>query len=181
MLGAIKEKLAKFTANGGEAAKKGRNWAWAPYFFLICLGILTIIAMMDYFFIGGMARRTIVFYQEESALPIVEERFVPNMWDDKDNIRSYIEEVTLGPKSMGLLPLLGRGTTVETFIYHNKSLLVGFSEEAFDGLVGEDGIEKMLGSITNDLQRNFPSIKSVKFFVSGYEVSAAAPAGLRGY
>jgi len=167
-----REELEKLIKKACKTTKKIRKTAGRPFVPLICLGILAVTAAGD-FLIKGTARRTIVFCQEESGLPVVEERYVPLMRDNKDNIRFYIGEVLLGPESFNSEPLLGKGTRLETFIYHDENLLLGFSEEAFDALAGEERIKMILGSIADDLQRNFPDVKGVRFFVAGCEVPLA--------
>jgi hypothetical protein len=146
----------------------------APFFYLMCAGILSIIAVGD-FFISGLSRRTIAFYSEENGETLLQERFILRKWNREDDIRSFIEEIVLGPVDLNTAPLLDKGARLETFFYQNGAAVIGFSEEAALPPGPLNAAKRTvlgnLKSIRQDIRRNFPFIRSIRFFIDGEEIA----------
>jgi hypothetical protein len=155
-------------------SKKVLLFVKKPLFCIMCLAIMTIIAIY-----GQMvtARRTIVFYTQDSNKPNVEERFIARAYNLEKDVRLYVQEIALGPEYLNTFPLLGKGTDVETVFVRKGEVFVSFSKEAafppapVNTAAGD--VFKNLRGIESDIRRNFPSIRKVRFFIAGKEVGEA--------
>lgn len=141
----------------------------APH--LISLGLLSIIALGDWWF-SGLARRTIVFFALEDGAELVEERFVAKFESLDGDIRAFTEEAVLGPSRWDSAPLFDRETVLESLFLREGIVFIGLSEEAVlprRGIFG-DSLEHSLRSLTRDIRRNFPKVETVRYFIAGAEI-----------
>jgi hypothetical protein len=156
-----------------EKYLKVASFIKCPYFELICAGILILMAAGD-FFLSGMSRRTITFYAEDNGRPLVEERFIAWQKNREDAVRVFVEEITLGPSMTNTVPLLGRGTRLETCFLRGAAVTVEFSEEAallpVTALSASGDVFQNLRSIRSDITRNFGYVEQMRFFIAGAEV-----------
>lgn len=140
---------------------------------LICLGILSIIALGDWY-LSGRVRRTIVFYSLEDGRALVEERFIARTGSLESDLRSFMEEVVLGPSQLDAAPLLDRETALASLIMGDKAVSIGFSEAAAlpvpQASGAEGGLTHSLRSIARDVRRNFPGVRQLRFFIAGREI-----------
>jgi hypothetical protein len=144
-----------------------------PFFELICVGILALLAAGD-FLLSGVSRRTIVFYAEDSGALLTEERFIAWQSSREEAVRVFVEEITLGPSMANTAPLLGRGTRLETCFLRGAAVTIEFSEEAallpVTALSASGDVFQNLRSIRRDITRNFGYVKDVRFFIAGEEI-----------
>jgi len=134
------------------------------YLLLICF-----FALWD-FFDSGLVRRTFVFYSTLDAVVVIEERFLHRSGDRETDIRRYVDEVLLGPKSQELALLFYRGTRVHTFMYRDGVVFVNLTYTAalpppevgttFDSFL----------TLNKGIRRNFPYVKDVRLFIGGNHV-----------
>ncbi|MCL2231591.1 MAG: hypothetical protein FWB99_00765 [Treponema sp.] len=134
------------------------------YLMLICLA-----ALGDYLH-SGLVRRTFVFYATLNATIVVEERFLHRSGDRETDIRRYVDEVLLGPKSQELALLFYRGTRVHTFMYRQGVVFINLTYTgalpppelgtAFDSLL----------TLNKGIRRNFSYVKDVRMFIGGNQV-----------
>jgi hypothetical protein len=133
---------------------------------LLLLAILGGIALTE-FFVLGLAKRTFVFYTVDSEKLTVEGRMIKRSPLREVNITRYVEEALLGPASPGLLPLFSAETRLQSLLFRDGIVYAGFSEEAalppFEG--GE--VLKNLRILYTGIQRNFPFVHDVRFFIAG--------------
>jgi len=160
-------------------------------FFLLALLILAIAALVD-FFILGLARRTLMFYDIDSGVVIVENRLLPVSRGDimasygsrkssprELDITRYVEEALLGPVSSNSMPLFPREARLSSLLYRNGVVYLDLSEEA--ALPPSEGGEVFLNMKTlyAGIRRNFPFIREVRFFIAGKAAYAEAAAEFR--
>jgi hypothetical protein len=133
---------------------------------LLFLGLLGCIALLE-FLILGLARRTFVFYAIDSGKITVEDRMLKRSPQRENNITRYVEEALLGPVSPDLLPLFPRETRLRSLLYRNGVVYADFSEDA--ALPPAEGGEalKNLQILYFGIQRNFPFVRDVRFFIAG--------------
>jgi hypothetical protein len=134
--------------------------------------ILSIIALSDYFF-SGVIRRTIVFYSLDNGLESVEERFVARTGSAEGDIRAFTEEIILGPAEWETAPLVDRTTSLNSLFLRSGTVFISLSGEA--ALPQQDftkgGLLENLRSMERDIKRNFMSVRNVRFFIGGQDVS----------
>jgi hypothetical protein len=144
-----------------------------PVFEPLCILVLMLAAAGD-FALSGVSRRTITFYAEDSGKPLVEERFIAWQESREAAVALFIDEITLGPSLANTLPLLGRGTRLETFFLRDGAATVEFSEEAAlpPGTAASPSgeVAKNLRVVYDDIKRNFDYVKEIRFFIAGREV-----------
>jgi hypothetical protein len=150
---------------------------------LISLAVLTVIAAIE-FFVGGLARRTFVFYAGDSGMVTVEERMIrvsrgkgmvspPREVD----ITRYVEETLLGPVSPNALPLFPKETRLLSLLYRNGVVYADFSPDAAlpplegpplpDVLAPNREVFTNMGTLYAGIKRNFPFVREVRFFIAG--------------
>ncbi|MDR0526566.1 MAG: hypothetical protein LBG79_01905 [Spirochaetaceae bacterium] len=141
------------------------------YICLISLGLLSIIAIGDWYF-SGIVRRTIVFYALENNAEIVEERFVAQTGDSGGDIRAFVEEAVLGPSRWDAAPLFGQRTVLESLFLRDGVVFICLSEEAALPVRNDakGSLLMSLASLTRDIKRNFSRIAAVRYFVAGSEI-----------
>ena len=153
----------------GTFFKSKRNRRFL-YIIIICL-----FALGDYLY-SGLARRTFVFYTIidaggiNDAGIVVEERFLHNSGDRETDIRRYVEEALLGPKSRDLALLLTRGTRVDSFMYRDGVVFVNLTDQA--ALPPPEG-GTVFGSLlvlNKGIRRNFSFVQDVRIFIGGNQV-----------
>jgi hypothetical protein len=156
-----------------ERCERAIAFIKTPFFELICIGILVLIAAGD-FFLSGVSRRTITFYAEGSGAMVLEERFIAWQSSREGAVRAFVEEITLGPSAADTVPLLGRGTRLETCFLRGAAVTIEFSEEAalppVTALQASGDVFRNLRGIRGDIARNFGYVKDVRFFIAGEEI-----------
>jgi thiamine pyrophosphate-dependent acetolactate synthase large subunit-like protein len=160
-------------------------------FFLLVLLILAIAALIDFLTLG-LARRTLMFYDIDSGVVIVENRLLPVSRGDilasygnrkssprELDITRYVEEALLGPVSSNSMPLFPREARLSSLLYRNGVVYLDLSEEAV--LPPPEGGEVFLNMKTlyAGIRRNFPFIREVRFFIAGKAAYAEAAAEFR--
>ena len=138
---------------------------------LLLIGILIIVAAVD-FFLLGVARKTFVFYTIKEGTISVEDRMLKHTSSREDDIIRYAEETLLGPVSPDLLPLFPRGTGLVSLMYRDGVVYADLTEDA--AFPPKEG-----GSTLNNFRTfhasilsNFSYVKDVQFFIEGNAVFA---------
>ena len=136
---------------------------------LAYLVVLTIFAFIE---MGrsGLSRRTFEFFIYENNRPVVEDRMLHKASSKETDIKSYIEELILGPVSMDFAPLLAKGTTLRSYMFRNGVVYADFSREAALPIQGGKPLFDNFLTVNQGIRRNFSGISDVKFFVNGNEV-----------
>ncbi|MDR2509597.1 MAG: GerMN domain-containing protein [Spirochaetaceae bacterium] len=141
---------------------------------LISMGILSIIALGDYF-ASGVVRRTIVFYSSDDGTERVEERFLAHTGSYEDAIKAFVEEMVLGPSDWDAAPLLDRATVLDSLFLRDRTVYAALSREAALPVeTGSDfgGLLFSLESMKRDIRRNFPDVRDVRFFIAGRDTGS---------
>jgi spore germination protein GerM len=136
---------------------------------MLYLLILVILGGAD-FLKNGLVRRTLMFYAISQGTEMVEDRFFPRSGSKETDIRRYVEEVLLGPAAPGSLPLFPREARLESLLYREERVYVGFSESAALPPLEGGNVFNNLRVLRSGILRNFPCIKEVKFFINGNEI-----------
>jgi hypothetical protein len=150
---------------------------------LISLAVLAAIAALE-FFLGGLARRTFVFYAGDSGIATVEERMVrvsrgkqryspPREVD----ITRYVEEALLGPAAPNALPLFPKETRLLSLLYRNGVVYADFSADAalpplegalIPGILSPNReVFTNMETLYDGIKRNFPFVRETRFFIAG--------------
>jgi len=159
---------------------------------LIALGALAAAALIE-FFIGGLARRTFVFYTMDSRIASVEERFLKRSSSREVDITRYVEESLLGPVSPNSLPLFPRETRLLSLLYRDGVVYVNLSEDAAlpmvmpatsavesppvtsfvrdspatDVSLPEGDVFINMRTLYSGVKRNFSFVRDLRFFIDG--------------
>jgi len=143
---------------------RGRRNRRFLYLVIICL-----LALGD-FLHSGLVRRTFVFYTIIDGGIVVEDRFLHKSGDRETDIRRYVDEALLGPKSRDLALLFSRGTRVDTFMYREGVVFVNLTELA--ALPPPEGgtVFDSLLTLNKGIRRNFSFVKDVRLFIGGNQV-----------
>jgi hypothetical protein len=88
---------------------------------------------------------------------------------EKD-IKSYVEELILGPVSLDLVPLVTTGTKLDSFMYRDRTVYADFSGDAAFSVQGGKPLFDSFLTLNQGIRRNFRAVKDVKLFVGGNEV-----------
>lgn len=135
---------------------------------LTYLVVLTFFALGE-FWLSGHIRRSFVFYAHRGGNPIVEGRMLYWSRDRETDIRRYVEEALLGPKSPGSLPLFPRGTSLHSFMYRDGVVYANLTESAALPLIEGSDVFLSLFTLNKGIRRNFSNIKNVRLFIGGNE------------
>jgi hypothetical protein len=129
--------------------------------------IFLLFGALTEYLILGLARRTFVFYTNDRASVVVEDRMLKRTVSREINITRYTEETLLGPSSPDLQPLFPRETRVDTLLYRNGVVFVNFSADAaIPFMEGGNMLESFITLYTGIL-RNFSFVKDIRFFIEG--------------
>lgn len=136
---------------------------------LLFIGILVIIALVDFFTLD-VTRRTFVFYDISNGNIAVEDRMLVRSRSREVNITRYTQEALLGPVSPNLLPIFPRETKLKSLLYRNDTVFVNLSADAaLPPIEGGQSLENF--RILHDgILRNFPFVRYVRFFIDGQAV-----------
>jgi hypothetical protein len=117
-------------------------------------------------------RRIIFFPHVNSTKVIGEERFLPDLGNQRENVMLLVDEIVAGPYKYGNLPVIPERTKLKSVILQNGILYVNFSKEIYyiDKLVLITPKE-MLQAFTDSVLYNFPEIQKVYIFIEGKPVS----------
>jgi hypothetical protein len=135
---------------------------------LFYLAALTVFAFFEMGH-SALARRTFEFFAYDSG-PVVEDRMLHKASSLELNIKSYLEELILGPVSVDFTPLVTKGTKLNSFMYRNNTVYADFSSDAVLPVQGGQPLYESLLTLNRCIRRNFRSVSGVKLFVNGNEV-----------
>jgi len=134
------------------------------YLIAICL-----LALGD-FLHSGLVRRTFVFYSTLEGTAVIEERFLYRSGDRETDIRRYVDEVLLGPKSQELALLFYRGVRVHTLMYRGGVVFVDLTYTAALPPPEVGTVFDSLLTLNKGIRRNFSYVKDVRLFIGGNHV-----------
>ncbi|MCL2719857.1 MAG: GerMN domain-containing protein [Treponema sp.] len=136
---------------------------------LLLIGILCLVALIDYINLG-VARRTFLFYTTNGENVVVEDRMLKHSRSKEVDIIRYVEETLLGPVSHNLLPLMPRGTKLESLLFRDGVVYANFSDIA--SLPPAEGGEtlKNFRTFYSNILRNFSYVNDVRFFIDGNSI-----------
>jgi hypothetical protein len=134
---------------------------------LLCLGILSLLALLDYRR-SGLTRTTLVFYSIETGSELIEERMLPLPRDQEEKIKFYIAETLLGSALRDALPLFPRDTQLESILFRDGVVYANISETAALPAEGGDNF-RSLSTLRGGILRNFRFVKDVRLFIAGNE------------
>ena len=135
---------------------------------LLYLLIISFIALGDFLY-SGLARRTFVFYNIRSGSAEVESRLLHHSGNRETDIRRYVDEVLLGPVSVDSALLFARGTRLYTLMYRKGVVYANLTEPALFSPAEGEGVFHSFATLKEGIQRNFASVKDVRFFIGGNE------------
>ena len=143
-----------------------------PYIFGGLFVVILLTSIFLYAFSENWIKRVLFFPHVNSTKVIGEERFLPDLGKQKDNILLLVDEIMAGPYKYGNLPVIPETTKLKSAIIHNDILYVNFSKEIFniDKLVLITP-KDMLQTFANSVLYNFPSVRKVFVFIEGSPVS----------
>ena len=133
------------------------------------LVVLTVFAFIEMGHLG-LSRRTFEFFIYEKDLSVVEDRMLHKTSSLENDIKSYLEELILGPVSLDLAPLVTKGTKLRSFMYRNKTVYADFSKEAALHVQGGKPLFESFLALNEGIRRNFDKVSDVRLFVNGNEV-----------
>ncbi|MCL1928653.1 MAG: GerMN domain-containing protein [Treponema sp.] len=136
---------------------------------LAYLVVLTVFAFIEMGH-SGLSRRTFEFFSYENNRSVVEDRMLHKASSREANIKSYVEELILGPVSLDFAPLLTKGTKLRSFMYRNRVVYADFSREAALPIQGGKPLFDSFLTLNQGIRRNFSEVSDVKLFVNGNEV-----------
>ncbi|MCL1814594.1 MAG: GerMN domain-containing protein [Treponema sp.] len=136
---------------------------------LAYLAAITVLAFVE---MGrsGLSRRTFEFFTFNSHRPVVEDRLVHKTTSLEEDIKAYVEELILGPVSVGFAPLLTRGTKLHSFMFRNGTVYANFSRDAVIPVPGGVSLLEGFSALNRGIRRNFGAVSEVKLFAGGNEV-----------
>jgi hypothetical protein len=143
-----------------------------PYIFGGLFFAILITSIFLFAFSENWIKRILFFPHVNSAKVIGEERFLPDLGNQKENILLLVDEIMAGPYKYGNLPVIPENTKIKSVIIHNDMLYVNFSKDIFN--VNKLVLitpKEMLQAFANSVFYNFPNIKKVYVFIEGLPVS----------
>ncbi|MDR2393988.1 MAG: GerMN domain-containing protein [Treponema sp.] len=113
-----------------------------------------------------------MFYTLRDGKPLVEDRMFSRAPTEEIALRRYVEEALLGPVAPDALPLFPRETRLRSLLYRDQVLYLDLSESAALPLLEAPRRDVFLSldTLKQGIQRNFPSVQEVKFFIYGHTV-----------
>ena len=136
---------------------------------LAYLAVLIIFAIIE---MGrsGLSRRTFEFFTYDNSQSVVEDRMLHRAATKENDIKSYVEELILGPVSVDYAPLITKGTKLRSFMFRDGTVFADFSKEAALPVQGGMPLFDGFLAINQGIRRNFNYVRDVKMFVNGNEV-----------
>ncbi|MCL2006526.1 MAG: hypothetical protein FWG77_00425 [Treponema sp.] len=140
--------------------KKNRRLVYIIIIFFLALGN---------FLYSGLARRTFVFYSHIGDNIVVEDRMLHWSSDREANVRRYVEEALLGPKSPGAILLFHREASLITLMLREGVVYVNLSETAVLPFQGSRDLFRSVLTLNEGIKRNFSYVNDVRIFIGGNE------------
>jgi hypothetical protein len=136
---------------------------------LVYLAVITVFAFVE---MGRseLSRRTFEFFTFENNRSVVEDRMLRKTASLESDIRTYVEELILGPVSVDFAPLVTKGTKLRSFMYRDRTVYADFSGEAVLPIPGGQTLFDGFLALNRGIRRNFSAVSDVKLFVDGNEV-----------
>ena len=136
---------------------------------LVYLTVLVVFALVE---MGrsGLARRTFEFFTYDNQRSVIEDRMLRKTGSVETDIKSYVEELILGPVSANFAPLLTKGTQLRSFMYRGGIVYADFSGDAVHPVQGGRPPFDSFLALNEGIRRNFLSVSDVRLFVDGNEV-----------
>jgi spore germination protein GerM len=133
---------------------------------------LVVLAIFAFFEMGrsGLSRRTFEFFTYDTNNSVVEDRMLRKTSSIETDIKSYLEELILGPVSLDFAPLVTKGTKLRSFMYRDRTVYADFSKEAVLPVQGGKPLFDSFLTLNQGIRRNFEDVSDVKLFVNGNEV-----------
>ena len=155
-----------FTLNSyhKDKIRLDNHWLWltlALAFFLI--SVLSLAA-----FASGKTTRIFFYPKNLTDKLIGEPRLVKSHISTVKALRTYTEELLLGPVSQFENNFLSSTARVEAVFVKNNVVLVDFSKELAVFEAGSEfKLDKMTKYLKKNLQFNFPWVKDVQIYIGG--------------
>ena len=144
----------------------GNSRVLKKWLLLFLLAILSAVAFFD-FYTSGLARRTYVFYAIDDGAIAVENRMLKRAASREVDITRYVEDAVLGPVSLNSLPLFPKETRLGSLLYRDGVVYANFSEDTALPPVEGGEVFQNLKTLHSGIQRNFPFVRDVRFFIAG--------------
>ncbi|MDR0598590.1 MAG: GerMN domain-containing protein [Treponema sp.] len=135
------------------------------------LAYLVVLLVFAFFQMGnsGVARRTFEFFTYEGT-PVVEDRMLRVFPSREQTVKSYVEELILGPVSVDLAPLVTKGVKLRSFMYRDKTVYADFSGDAALPVQGGRPLFESFLVLNRNIRRNFRSVAGIRLFINGNEI-----------
>lgn len=95
---------------------------------------------------------------------------LPRSKTEELGIKSYVEDVILGPKSVEEMALFNEGSSVEAIMLRAGLVYINLSSEAAVPPVEGGEVLNNLQVLKEGIFRNFPNLKEVYIFIGGNEI-----------
>ena len=138
--------------------------------YLLCLSVFAVYELSNM----EVVRRTFIFYGLADDFERVEERMLPSLPSEELEIKRYVEEAILGPKSPESDLLFSRATRLRSLLLRDGVIYADLSEEAalptLEIFMNGEILSRNLSVLEDGIKRNFPSVAEVKLFINGFRV-----------
>ncbi len=140
--------------------------------FLILLSLLIVFFLLALVFMvvdaDRRVERVLFFPDEEGQSLHGELRRLPERDETGGNIELYIEELLLGPVSIDLYRLFPQEVKLESLLFDEGTLYLGFSENLITTAEYVPmSITDIIGAVGKAVVFNFPEVKEVKTAIGG--------------
>lgn len=135
----------------------------------ILIGSSLIISILSLLLFPQPQSRRVLFFPNGVTGELGgEEHLLPRRSDREDAIELFLEELILGPNTLGSVSLIPESTEIRLLILRERSLYVDFSPAILD--VEEKtrtSFDDALDMTRYNLEYNFPFLRSVTMTVAG--------------
>jgi hypothetical protein len=128
--------------------------------------IISILSLL--LFPQPQSRRVLFFPDGVTGELGGEEHLLPRRNDREEAIELFLEEVILGPNTLGSVSLIPESTEIRLLILREKSLYIDFSPAILDAEEKtRTSFDDALDMTRYNLELNFPFLRSVTMTVAG--------------
>ena len=152
--------------------RKTYNFLTSPLFYLSLMLLSLLLSLLIYAVGAPDVKGRVFFFPANTGSKIsVERRAIPAGETEADNLRTFIEELFLGPETLELTYLVPRGTRVRNVAVVNRTAYIDFDYRILDADQELPlGFDEAIENLQYNILYNFKRLDEVVFTIEGRQV-----------
>ncbi len=147
---------------------KLKQYRFSTYLTLALIFVAFVFSLVIWFVKFPGIRKVFIFPSSLSQEQFVESRYIQHQ-KEADLIKSYVQELLLGPINELSRPLFSKQTKLVSCFLRNGVLYAEFSDDLLNSSNFSVDYKESFSLFEKNIKRNFSKVKSVEFYINGTE------------